>query len=119
MSVPALLQAFGDRLAQGDASGCAGLFTPDATYEEPPQPLLTGRDAIRDFVAGFATTHHDVALTVSRICLDTSGTCAAEWRFTYTRTTDGSRGGFEGMSMIEVRDGLIASWRGFSARLTL
>lgn len=120
MDAPALLKAFGDRLAQGDAAGCALLFTPDATYEEPPQPLLVGRDAIRAFVAGFAATHRDVTFTVGRICLDATAMCvAAEWRFTYTRVADGTRGGFEGMSMIEVRGGQIARWRGFSARLAL
>ena len=43
---------------------------------------------------------------------------AIEWRFAYTRTSDGARTVFEGMCWLELAaDGLIARWRGFSARV--
>jgi hypothetical protein len=43
---------------------------------------------------------------------------AVEWRFAYTRTSDGERTIFEGMCWLDLAaDGLIARWHGFSARV--
>lgn len=111
-----LLRAFAERLERGDADGVAALFTPDATYQEPPVYAFSGRDAIRAFVADFAARHTDVSFTIVRAFADASGSLlAAEWRFAYMRAADGTRRVFAGISIVELRDGLIASWRGFSA----
>jgi limonene-1,2-epoxide hydrolase len=111
-----LLRAFAERLERCDAEGVAALFMPDATYDEPPVYAFSGRAAIRAFVADFAARHSDVSFTISRSVADPSGTLlAGEWRFAYTRSADGTRRVFEGISMVELSDGLIASWRGFSA----
>ena len=118
MTPEALLQAFGERLASGDVDGAAALFTEDAAYAEPPHAIFNGRAAIRGFIADFAARHHDASFTVSRILTRADGLeAAAEWRWAYTRDADGQRRVFEGISIITLRDGLIASWRGFSARL--
>lgn len=118
MSPEAILRAFGERLASGDAVGAAALFTEDAAYAEPPEAIFTGRAAIYGFIADFAASHHDASFTVSRILTRGDGLEAATaWRWAYTRNADGQRRVFEGMSFITLRDGLIASWRGFSARM--
>lgn len=118
MTPEALLQAFGERLASGDADAAAALFTEDAAYAEPPHAIFNGRAAIRGFIADFAARHHDASFTVSRILTRADGQeAAAAWRWAYTRDADGERRAFEGISFITLRDGLIASWRGFSARL--
>ena len=120
MSDPAAnLQAFGAAIERGEAAVAADLFAPDATYEEPPAPLLRGRAALLAFLSDFADRHSDVSFTIGRAFADATNThAAAEWRFAYTRTSDGARRVYEGISIVEFDgDGRIASWRGFSALL--
>lgn len=113
------LRAFGAAIEQGKPTVAADLFAPDATYEEPPAPMLRGRDALLAFFADFAARHSDVSFTVSRAFSDASNTrLAAEWRFAYTRTEDDTQRVYEGISIVEFDgSGRIASWRGFSALL--
>ena len=113
------LRAFGAAVEQNQPTVAADLFAPDATYEEPPAPLLRGRAALLAFLGDFAARHHDVSFTVSRAFADANATqVAAEWRFAYTRDEDGTRRVYEGISIVECdADGRITSWRGFSARL--
>lgn len=113
------LRAFGAAITRGEPTTAADLFAPDATYEEPPAPILRGRASLLAFFADFANRHSDVSFTISRAFADASNThVAAEWRFAYTRTEDGTRRVYEGISILEFTpDGLIASWRGFSALL--
>ncbi len=103
-------------LERGDAAGAAALFAPEATYSEPPMFAFAGRAAILAFFADFAARHHDVRFEAVRTLADPSGgLIAAEWRFAHTRTADGVRKVYEGMSWIERDGGLITRWRGFSA----
>jgi len=113
------LRAFGVAITQGEPTAAADLFAPDATYEEPPAPILLGRDSLLAFFTDFAARHRDVSYTISRAFPDASNTrVTAEWRFAYTRTEDGARRVYEGISILEfTAEGHIASWRGFSARL--
>ncbi|HKW23896.1 MAG TPA: nuclear transport factor 2 family protein [Ktedonobacterales bacterium] len=115
----ATLQAFGAAIEQSKPTVAADLFAPDATYEEPPAPMLCGHDALLAFFTDFAARHSNVSFTISRAFADASNAyVAAEWRFAYTRTEDGTRRVYEGISILEfTADGLIARWRGFSARL--
>ncbi len=111
-----LLQRLGACLERGDAAGASALFAPEASYSEPPIFAFEGRAAIHAFFADFAARHHDVRFEVVRTLADPSGTLiAAEWRFAHTRTGDGVRKVYEGMSWVERADGLIIRWRGFSA----
>jgi ketosteroid isomerase-like protein len=110
------LQAFGERLARGDADGVATLFTEDATYAEPPHANFVGRAAMRGFVADFAARHHDTSFVVTHILTSADDhEAAAHWRFAYTRDDDDKRRVYEGMSFVTFAAGQIASWRGFSA----
>lgn len=116
MSPEAVLRAFGERLASGDAEGAASLFTEDTVYSEPPMAHFEGRAAVRGFIADFAARHHDASFTVSRLLTRADAQeVAAAWRWAYTRDSDGERRAYDGMSFITFRDGLIASWYGFSA----
>jgi limonene-1,2-epoxide hydrolase len=111
-----VLRTFSRLLADGDADRAAALFTENARYDEPPHPPLIGREAIRTFLAHFAARHSDARFEVERAIVDPAGErLAAEWRWSYTRDADGERRLYEGMSFVELRGGLIASWRGFSA----
>lgn len=118
MEPEAILHAFGERLASGDAAGAASLFTEDATYAEPPAHAFSGRAALHAFIADFAARHHDVSFTVTRALAAPDGhEAAALWRWVYTRDADGQRRAFEGACFLTLRDGLIASWQGYSARV--
>ena len=111
------LRAFAKALAVGDVAGAAALFTEDATYDEPPVHFA-GRAAIAGFIEDFAARHHTAAFTVSRSLVSLDGElAAAEWRWSYTRNVDGEDRAFEGVCFVAFRDGLIAAWRGFSARM--
>jgi ketosteroid isomerase-like protein len=117
MTPEELLRAFGERLAESDAEAAAALFAPDATYEEAPVHFVS-REAIKRFIADFVAHHHDASFTVQRALTSPDGAlAAAEWRWSYTRDADGEQRVFEGICFITFREGLIALWRGFSARM--
>jgi ketosteroid isomerase-like protein len=117
MTPEAVLRAFGEALARGDADGAAALFAQDATYDEPPVHFA-GRAAIAGFIGDFAARHHAVSFTVSQMLTSSNGAlAAAEWRWSYMRDADGEARIFEGASFITFRDGQIATWRGFSTRV--
>ena len=112
----AILCTFGDALERGDAVAAAALFTPDATYDEAPAFHFTGQPALSVFITDFVARHHAVRFSVKRRVASSDDSLeAAEWRWEYTRNVDNERKVFEGMCFIEIRDGLIASWKGFSA----
>lgn len=112
----ALLRRLAERWERGDADGAAALFAPDAIYSEPLAFSFAGRAAIHAFFADFAARHHDVRFELVRTLAAADGTLvAAEWRFAHTRTADGARKVYEGMSWIELADGLITRWHGLSA----
>ena len=113
-----LLRLFGERLGRGDASGAVALFTPDAHYQEPPAPAVEGRDALYMHLADAAMRHSDVHFTVLRTISAPGGSpLAAEWRWSYTRTSDGKQKVFEGICVIEIQNGAIAHWRSFSSQV--
>jgi ketosteroid isomerase-like protein len=115
MSDSDALIRFGACLERGDADGAANCFTSEAVYEEPPRFAFAGRPALRAFIADFLARHTDVSFTVERTLTSGDGSLvAAEWRWSYRRL-DGSPRAFAGMCFVELRDGLIARWRGYSA----
>jgi ketosteroid isomerase-like protein len=117
MSPEELLRAFGAALALGDVAAAAALFAPDAVYDEPPRFHFEGRPAISAFITDFAACHTEVSFTVTRSLASADGALlAAEWRWAYRRM-DGAQRAFAGMCFVEMREGLIARWRGFSARI--
>ncbi|HEX9039113.1 MAG TPA: nuclear transport factor 2 family protein [Ktedonobacterales bacterium] len=117
MTPEEVLRAFGERLAARDANGAAALFAEDATYDEPPVHF-EGRAAIEGFITEFDASHYDARFMVHRaLTSPDEALAAAEWRWSYTRDADDEARVFEGASFITFREGLIASWRGFSARM--
>lgn len=110
-----LLRTFALHLEAGNTDGAAMLFAPDAVYEEPPRFAFTGREALRAFFADFLASHTEVHFTVIRTLASSDDTVlAAEWRWSYTRTADGTARAFAGMCFIELGYGLITRWRGYS-----
>ncbi len=111
-----VLQTFGAALERGDARAAAACFAPDALYEEPPRFRFAGQAAIADFIRDFTARHHDVRFEIVRALASPDGTLlAAEWRFGFTRTSDGTHTTYNGMSFVALADGRITHWRGYSA----
>ncbi len=115
----AVLRALADCWQRGDADAAAALFAPDAEYSEPPAFACSGRTAIHAFFADFAARHHAVTFAIVRVLAGPDGAlAAAEWRFAHTRTSDGKRAAYEGMCWIELRDGLVTRWHGYSVAVS-
>jgi uncharacterized protein (TIGR02246 family) len=111
-----LLDELSERWRQGDAQGAADLFSESALYSEPPAHELQGRPAIAAFFRAFFANHSTIEFAFRRILIG-DGEAAAEWTFSYTRRSDGTRRYLAGISFIDTSDRRIQTWRGFSARL--
>ena len=117
MSAEEVLTRFSALLRVGDAVAAAHLFADDATYDEPPRFAFRGRAAIQKFFSDFTASHRNAQFTIART-ITQGDLLAAEWRWDYDRADDGTHRTFEGISMIQVKDGYIQNWRGYSALVT-
>jgi len=113
--IKSLLDELSERLKSRDAQGAADLFNENALYSEPPRPQLQGRPAIAALFRAFFAQHYAVEFAFRRILIG-EGEAAAEWTFSYARSSDGSRRHLDGISFIDTSSGRIQSWRGFSAQ---
>lgn len=96
--------------AQPDPDRIASFFTEDAVYHNIPMEPVVGRQAIRDFVAGFAGALDGIDFVIHHQV--TAGDLVMNER------TDTLRGGGKEtplpvMGTFEIRDGLIAAWRDY------
>ncbi|HEU5368888.1 MAG TPA: nuclear transport factor 2 family protein [Ktedonobacterales bacterium] len=111
-----LLDELSDCWRKRDAQGAAELFSEEAIYSEPPAHELRGRPAIAGFFRAFFASHYAIEFGFSRILIG-EGEAAAEWSFSYSRTSDGARRRLAGIAFIDTTAGRIHVWRSFSARL--
>ncbi len=98
--------------ASPDPDELAAYFTEDATYHNIPMPPVQGREAIRDFIAGFLAALDGIDFTVHRQI--SSGPVVMNERTDVMRR----KGGGEEiplpvMGVFEVRDDRIAAWRDY------
>jgi uncharacterized protein (TIGR02246 family) len=111
-----IIELFAAVWSNGDAGEAARFFAPDATYAEPPRFAFTGRDNLHGFFADFFARHTAVSFVVTRTIIAPDARSAAlAWTFAHTRTSDGHRAAYHGMSIIDITpDGLIGAWQGIS-----
>ncbi len=114
--VKQLLDQLSDCWHKRDAQGAADLFGENAIYSEPPAHELQGRPAIASFFHTFFDNHYAIEFGFSRILIG-EGEAAAEWSFSYFRSSDGRQRRLVGIAFIDTVAGLIQVWRSFSARL--
>lgn len=94
-----------------DPEEIAGWFTEDAVYHNMPMPPAEGREAIRDFIAGFTGMLDGIDFRVHRqIC---HGDVVMNERTDVMRRKDGGEVSLPVMGVFEVRDGKIAVWRDY------
>lgn len=97
--------------SQPDPEQLADWFTDDAVYHNIPMPPAEGREAIREFIAGFLAAFDGIDFQVHRQVSD--GNVVMNERTDVMRPKNGTAVGLPVMGVFEVRDGKIAVWRDY------
>jgi limonene-1,2-epoxide hydrolase len=97
--------------ASPDPDELAGYFIEDAVYHNIPMDPVRGREAIRDFIAGFVATFDGIDFNVHRQISD--DTVVMNERTDVLRRKDGGEIALPVMGVFEVHDGKIAAWRDY------
>jgi len=93
-----------------DADEIGEFFTDDAVYHNIPMDPITGRDAIKSFIAGFAGGAEQIDFRVRNIVAD--GDVVLTERVDVFVMPNG-KVELPVMGTFEVRDGKIAAWRDY------
>jgi ketosteroid isomerase-like protein len=97
-----LLAAFGRAWETFDGDAWSDLFDEDAEYHEDPfDPPLTGRNAIRAYLLEAAGAQRQVEFTVERHWVS-GRTVLAAWHASWVRTADGARIRIAGFMTLEL-----------------
>jgi limonene-1,2-epoxide hydrolase len=89
----------------------AAYFTEDAVYHNIPMAAVQGREAIRDFIAGFVAAFEGIDFNVHRQVSD--NTFVMNERTDVMRRRDGDPIPLPVMGVFEVRNDRIAAWRDY------
>jgi limonene-1,2-epoxide hydrolase len=89
----------------------ASYFTEDAVYHNIPMPAVQGREAIKEFIAGFLAAFDGIDFQIHRQ-VSGDGVVMNE-RTDVMRRKDGSEIPLPVMGVFEVVDGRIAAWRDY------
>jgi limonene-1,2-epoxide hydrolase len=102
---------FCKKWASPDPDELAGYFTEDAVYHNIPMDPVQGREAIKDFIAGFTAAFDGIDFHVHRQISD--GNVVMNERTDTMRRKDGGEILLPVMGVFEVVDGKIAKWRDY------
>jgi limonene-1,2-epoxide hydrolase len=94
-----------------DPEQLAGYFTEDAVYHNIPMEPVQGREAIKEFIAGFVAAFGGLDFNVHRQVSD--GTVVMNERTDVMHRKDGEDVSLPVMGVFEVDDGKIAAWRDY------
>jgi limonene-1,2-epoxide hydrolase len=97
--------------ASPDPDELAGFFTEDAVYHNIPMAPVQGREAIRDFIAGFVAAFDGIDFDVHRQI--SNGALVMNERTDVLRRKDGGKIPLPVMGVFEVQNGRIAAWRDY------
>ncbi len=114
MEISALLKAFCAAVENRDGKGFASLFAEDGVYHDVFYGDFKGREKIAEMIDDwFFRTAHEFRWEMHRPVSD-GGMLYAYYTFSYVSKlpeAKGKRVGFEGCSMMTLRDGKIADYR--------
>ena len=114
MNTSIMLRAFCDAVEQRNGRAFAELFTADGVYHDVFYGAFAGRAKIAELIDDwFYRTAHDFRWDMHEPVTD-GHTLYARYAFSYRSTlpeAQGRRVGFEGVSIIKLRDGLIVEYR--------
>jgi limonene-1,2-epoxide hydrolase len=105
-----LVRRFCDAWGDGDVDALVAYFTDDAVYHNIPISPVSGKDAIKTTIEGFAAGVDKIEFRVNAIAAD-GGVVLTERVDVFT-TPDKSIE-LPVMGTFEVRDGKIAAWRDY------
>jgi limonene-1,2-epoxide hydrolase len=100
-----------------DVEQLAGYFTEDAVYHNIPMQAVQGREAIKEFIAGFLAAFDGIDFQIHRQVSD--GTVVMNERTDVMRRKDGGEIALPVMGVFEVVDGQIAVWRDYFDMATI
>lgn len=106
----ALVRGFCDAWPAGDVDALVAHFTDDATYHNIPMDAVTGKDAIRATIAGFASGN-TIEFRVLHIAV--AGDVVLTERVDAFTLADGRTIELPVSGTFEIRDGKIAAWRDY------
>jgi limonene-1,2-epoxide hydrolase len=89
----------------------ASYFTEDAVYHNIPMPAVQGREAIKEFIAGFIAAFDGIDFQIHRQ-VSGDGVVMNE-RTDVVHRKDGGEIPLPVMGVFEVVDGTIAAWRDY------
>src|SRR5882724_9818310 len=114
MDTAVLLKAFCSAVERRDGKSFAALFTPDAVYHDVFYGAFEGTEKLAALVDDwFHRTARELRWEMFRPVSD-GESLYAYYTFSYVSTlpeAEGKRVGFEGVSMMSLRDGKIAEYR--------
>jgi limonene-1,2-epoxide hydrolase len=102
---------FCKKWAAPDPDELAGYFTEDAVYHNIPMDPVQGREAIKQFIAGFTAAFDGIDFQIHRQISD--GNVVMNERTDTMRREDGGAIPLPVMGVFEVVDGKIAKWRDY------
>ncbi|MDE2361307.1 MAG: nuclear transport factor 2 family protein [Hyphomicrobiales bacterium] len=114
MTIEAMLKDFCAAVERRDGAALSNLFTEDGVYHDVFYGVFEGRAKIAELIEDhFYRTARDFRWDMHDPVSD-GRTLYARYTFSYVSTlpeANGKRVGFEGVSIMRLRDGLIASYR--------
>lgn len=100
-----------------DPDKLASYFAEDAVYHNIPMEAVQGREAIRDFIAGFTAAFDGIDFQVHRQISD--GTIVMNERTDVMHSKAGKEIPLPVTGVFEVRDGQITAWRDYFDMATI
>ena len=111
LSPDELVTEFCKKWLTADPDQLAGYFTEDAVYHNIPMEPVQGREAIKEFIAGFTAGFDGIDFQVHRQISD--GNVVMNERTDVMRRKDGGEIPLPVTGVFEVVDGRIAAWRDY------
>ena len=110
-----IVARFAEAFNRRDVDGLLDCFADDATYHDGFYGPHAGRQSLRRMFERMFREGTGYTWTMDAV-VETEGRAAAEWTFGYTVSaaiprSAGRQVRFRGMSLFELRDGLIAAYR--------
>jgi limonene-1,2-epoxide hydrolase len=111
LSADDVVTEFCKKWASPDPDELAGYFTEDAVYHNIPMDPVQGREAIKEFIAGFTAAFDGIDFQIHRQISD--GNVVMNERTDTMRRKDGGEIPLPVTGVFEVIDGKIAKWRDY------
>jgi limonene-1,2-epoxide hydrolase len=111
LSPDELVTEFCKKWLTADPDELAGYFTEDAVYHNIPMEPVHGREAIKEFIAGFTAGFDGIDFQVHRQISD--GNVVMNERTDVMHRKDGGEIPLPVTGVFEVVDGRIAAWRDY------